>query len=175
MAYPTSGARNPFLPVTAGASVSSSQENTTGNALCAYKQITTTPSPIGTTFSAVTGINATGFTVAANRFIKITIQAAGFALGGTGTCTVDFIIYDEVGAVALTSVIVANSLAVGQNVPGAQCIAYHQPGAGTVSYSAAIQVVAGSGSPTCAPIATTGGSHGQRTAFILVEDVGSAY
>lgn len=141
--------------------------------LVAYNSITTNFGPVGS--GSVTGVSglSPAITAGTNRTYKITIGHAITTLGGTGSATADFIVYNNTAGAGIASATLPN-FAVGANYPGSVCITTHQPGAGTINYLFAILVTAITGSPSATlTIAASGAA--ARTAYILVEDVGPQF
>lgn len=172
MAYPTSSSRTGYVgTVSPGDVLTAANFSKLPGGLVSYAQITSSGSGL-TGFTAISGLSVS-CPGTASRMYKITIGAAGFALGGTGTVTADFVVYDATASAALSSTIIAAAFAVGQNTQGFVCHGYSQPG-GAHNYQAVLQVAAGSGSPTVGVIASAS-SGAARTAYIMVEDVAVSF
>lgn len=185
MAYPTSGGRTLGFPgtISAGASVGATNNNGLPGGLITYCQITTNSSALGGGLNSISGLSAT-VTPTTTRMFKVTLQAAYFAVGGTGTVTADLVIYNNTAASSVASVVIANSVAVRPadadsthifvgNLPGATCTAYVECASAT-NFIGAIQSVAGSGSPTLA-VGATAATNAFRGAWLMVEDCGPGF
>lgn len=179
MTYPTTGDRvlgnNGAIGV--GTGLSSAACNGEPAGAIAYAQIVTNTAAFGAGVHAITDGTTTlgvGVTPLSNRFYRLTAQAAFFTLAGGGNVTVDFGLYDATALTYISSVTVANSITASSTVPGASVVGYYQASTGGATFYAVVQIVVNSGSATCV-VGATPATNAARSAFLLVEDMSSAF